>query len=154
MSKQALAEGFSQRLCQAMQNSGFLSTRSKSGVCVQALAKLTQHSRQICRKYLMGQSIPEPEVLIRLAKSLNVSAGWLLFGEELPQNAENIIIHTQLLAYILNHPMNPVRHEKNSKSLQFLSKFIHNISQLHGDQEQLKNIIDITFSSAQDLSII
>lgn len=150
MSKQDLAAGFAQRLCQAMQKAGFQSTRSKFGVSVQALAELCQHSRQICHKYLMGESIPEPTTLVELAKRLNVSAGWLLFGEE-RIDVDNINIHSNLLSYILIHPLNPINKEENSKALLFLNKFIQKISRLHGDQDHLKKIIDLAFSSAQQL---
>ena len=113
MSKQVLAEGFAKRLNFAMQNAGFKSLSSKSGVSIMALTELTKHSRQICRKYLIGKTIPEPEALVKLAKKLNVSPGWLLFGDEANKNEENININSNLLAYILTHPQNPINQTKN-----------------------------------------
>lgn len=150
MSKQVIAAGFATRLHQAMINAGMQSSRSKSGVCIHSLTQLTQHSRQMCRKYLSGEALPEPHILIKLAEALHVSAGWLLFGE-LPNESgkqEQIKINKSLLHYILTHQKNNSLTPNPVTKHHFLLQLIQEISGLEGDETQLKKIIDLAFSSA------
>lgn len=138
--KSAVLTGFAQRLKEAMLSLGHRSTHSKSGVCVQALAVLTGHSRQICRRYLAGEVIPEPQVLVQLASDLNVSAGWLLFGE-LPKKTfsptEAILIRRSLLQDILSQQV---------AQPAFLVRVIDEVSQMSGDEAQLKKVIDLALA--------
>lgn len=150
MIKQGISAGFALRLHQAMLRAGLSSSRSKSGVCIQSLTKLTGHSRQMCRKYLGGEALPEPQLLIKLAQALNVSAGWLLFGEmscAQPQK-DHIQISKPILHYILTHQENPSLYKLDNTQQHFLIQLIQEVSQLEGDEEQLKKIIDLAFSSA------
>ncbi len=81
MEKVDLTQQFAYRLRDAMIAAGFNSQRSTSGVSIHKLAEITGYSVQICRKYLRGEAIPEPLKLVEIAERLNVSAGWLLFGD-------------------------------------------------------------------------
>jgi hypothetical protein len=146
MSKHALSTGFAQRLHQAMISAGFTSTRSKSGVCMHTLTQLTNHSRQICRKYLGGETLPEPHVVIKIATALNVSPGWLLFGDAPVTQTDNICISKSLLHYILTHELTP-SHYQNLQYPYFLMHLIHEITQLQGNELHLKKIIDLAFTS-------
>ena len=138
--KSAILTGFAQRLKDAMLAHGHRSTHSKSGVCIQALTVLTGHSRQICRKYVAGEVIPEPQVLLKLAMDLNISAGWLLFGE-LPKKAfsptEEILIRRSLLETILSQQV---------AQPAFLLRVIEEVSQMPGDEAQLKKVIDLALA--------
>lgn len=150
MLKQGIAAGFALRLHQAMLRAGLSSSRSKSGVCIQSLTTLTHHSRQMCRKYLSGEALPEPQLLIKLAEALDVSAGWLLFGETasaLPHK-DHIQISKPILHYILTHQENPSLFKLDHAQQHFLIQLIQEISKLDGDEAQLKKIIDLAFSSA------
>ncbi len=76
-----LGKQFALRLKDALIAAGFDSQRSPYGVYIQKLATIADCSLQICRKYLKGEVLPEPRKLIIIAQKLNVSPGWLLFGE-------------------------------------------------------------------------
>jgi transcriptional regulator with XRE-family HTH domain len=76
-----LKKEFSARLRLAMLNAGLGLSQSKSGVSLQAMADISECSLKISRRYLSGESIPEPTKLKRIAQKLKISPGWLLFGE-------------------------------------------------------------------------
>ena len=73
---------FGARLKLAMIQKGFSSNRSPYGVDVTRFSEITQHSPQICRKYLKNTALPNKETIMRLSEALDVSPGWLLFGED------------------------------------------------------------------------
>src|SRR5215207_3682155 len=102
MEKVNLTKQFAYRLRDAMLAAGFNSQRSTSGVCIHKLAEITGYSVQICRKYLRGEAIPEPVKLIEIAKKLQVSPGWLLFGDAYNDSCisqEMLTIRRNLLHY-------------------------------------------------------
>ncbi|MCX7116265.1 MAG: helix-turn-helix domain-containing protein [Gammaproteobacteria bacterium] len=140
MSENQVITGFPERLREAMLTAGLHSNRSKSGVCIQDLTKITGYSRQICRKYLEGKTIPEPRALLKLAQALQVNAGWLLFGDGPKQSSpHDIIISKTLLHYVLTSSMQTTHPDA-------LINLIHEISQLPGDEAHLKRIVDLAFS--------
>jgi hypothetical protein len=154
MSKQVISAGFASRLHHAMISAGLQSSRSKSGVCIHSLTQLTQHSRQMCRKYLSGEALPEPHVLIKLAEALHVSPGWLLFGD-LPATMlqkEQIQISKPILHYILTHHHNAALPALNLNQQHFLIQLIQEIGGLEGDEAQLKKIIDLAFASVNQFT--
>ena len=73
---------FGPKLRFAMINNGFNSNRSPYGVDMARHSDITQHSPQICRKYLKNTALPSKETVLRMSEALNVSPGWLLFGED------------------------------------------------------------------------
>lgn len=106
LEKSDLNQKFATRLRDALLAKGYHSSRSPSGVHVQKFADLTGHSLQICRKYLRGQAIPESPKLMEIAAHLEVSPGWLLFGDCHGQShgqANKITINKELLHYIFVH---------------------------------------------------
>lgn len=137
--------GFAQRLRQAMIHSGYGSTRSITGVCIHTLTLFTSHSRQICRKYLKGESLPEPDVVVKIATALNISPGWLLFGDVPSGQPNHIHIHPALLHYILTHELIPSQHHPLYS--QFLMHLIQEVAQLTGEESHLKKVIDLAFTS-------
>lgn len=99
--------GFARRLTQLMKQAHLQSSKSKAGVKVSLLAKVAGCSHQMARRYALGLGLPDIDVTYKIAKWLNVSPGWLLFGEEtlVPNNItqKNLIqIEPDLLEYILN----------------------------------------------------
>lgn len=151
MEKLNLNKQFAFRLREAMLASGFHSKRSVSGVSVHKLVEMTGYSLQICRKYLRGEAIPEPVKLVELAEKLNVSAGWLLFGDARVSSASSkLLISRNLLHYILMK----ARCLYNDAVLEqevpnFLMELIDDVSFINATEEQSKKIIDLAFSSAQ-----
>lgn len=152
MSKKLIMLSFAERLREIMTSAGFRSTRSTSGICIQTLTQITGHSRQICRKYLQGEVLPEPHTLLKLAHALQVSPGWLLFGEGPKTHAQEdkIVISKTLLHYVLTHPENPYQRVRAINDIpDFLAALIQEISVLEGDEAQLKKIVDLALSSAK-----
>jgi transcriptional regulator with XRE-family HTH domain len=156
MEKVDLTKQFAYRLRDAMIAAGFNSQRSTSGVCIHTLAEITGYSLQICRKYLRGEVIPEPVKLVEIAARLQVSPGWLLFGDSHNDsfiNRDKVIISKNLLLYILSQAANlyNVPHLENDVP-GFLLELIKDISQINASEEQSKKIIDLALSSAKHFS--
>jgi transcriptional regulator with XRE-family HTH domain len=153
MDKFDLGKQFSYRLHDAMLAAGYNSERSTSGVCIHKLAEITGYSLQICRKYLKGQAIPEPAKLVDIAEKLQVSPGWLLFGDDLTlqQPGKNkICISKDILHYIFSQAAylyNDYGKENNVPD--FLMDLINDICLINGSEEQTKKIIDLSMSSVK-----
>jgi len=147
-----LAEHFSKRLRDAMLSSGHHATRSSSGVDVHALVEITGYSSQICRKYLRGEAIPEPNKLLEIAHALGTSAGWLLFGEKqdaLEQPEAHLLLKKSLLHYLLTQAAIIYQTEPDNPEVpHFLMALAEDISQISADEAQSKRIIDLALSSA------
>jgi len=147
---------FSQRLIQAMNAAGFTSNRSTVGVDVNRLAEITGYSSVICRKYLKGQAIPEPTKMIDIAQALNVSPGWLLFGDQqICKNVDNtyISINKNLLEYLFNQA-EILYHVGRPKEeiAQFLMELVNDVREISADEVQSKKIIDLAISSVTHFS--
>lgn len=151
MDKTNLCIQFAQRLRDAMLASGHQSHRSTSGVSIHKLSEITGYSVQICRKYLRGEALPEPTKLVEIAQKLQVSPGWLLFGETqnlLQPGEQTIVIRKNLL----NHLLTQAAHLYNNQQMQnnfpdFLMDLINDISQINASEEQSKKIIDLAMTS-------
>lgn len=156
MEKIDLTQQFAERLRDAMISAGYNSQRSTSGVNIHKLAEITGYSAQICRKYLRGQAIPESVKLVEIAAKLNVSPGWLLFGEG-HQNTyyanNNMTISKNLLHYIFAQVSELYGAEHLSDDISdFLLDLTYDISQINANEEQSKKIIDLAMSSARHFS--
>lgn len=142
---------FGLRLRDAMITAGYGSQRSISGVCIEKLAEITGYSVQICRRYLRGEAIPEPSKLAELAKQLNVSPGWLLFGLDQSNNAApepRVIINKKLLHYVLLQAADLFSlHQQREEVTGFIMDLIQNLSQIDASEEQSKKIIQLTLDS-------
>lgn len=152
MEKIDLAKQFAARLYEAMLAAGYTSLRSLTGVDIGKLVEVTGHSPQICRKYLRGEAIPEPVKLAEIASKLNVSAGWLLFGD-LPYVNEmdnKITISKNLLHYIFTHASDLYNAEHSAEERSdFLLDLTRDLSQINTDEEQSKKIIDLALASVK-----
>lgn len=153
MEKVDLIKQFSYRLRDAMIAAGFASSRSTSGVDIHKLVEMTGYSSQICRKYLSGQVIPDPVKLKEIAAKLNVSPGWLLFGDS-HSNTESvdnkITINKTLLHHIFSHVNQLYHAEESSPEVpNFLMELAQDISQIETSDEQSKKIIDLALLSAK-----
>lgn len=152
MNKIQFAEQFSKRLHDAMHAAGHHAARSSSGVDIHALVKITGYSSQICRKYLRGEAIPEPNKLQEIAQALDTTAGWLLFGEAQtpftpPEN--HVMLNKTLLHYLLTQAAPLYQTEPDNPEVPaFLTSLADNISQIAADETQSKHIIDLALSSA------
>jgi transcriptional regulator with XRE-family HTH domain len=153
MEKVDLTKQFAYRLRDAMIAAGFNSQRSTSGVCIHKLSEITGYSLQICRKYLRGEAIPEPLKLVEIAAKLNVSPGWLLFGES--HNDQNItqnkiLISKILLRYIFTKAASLYNGALGEQEVtDFLMELAHDVSMINANEEQSKKIIDLALASVK-----
>lgn len=158
MEKIDLVEQFASRLKSSLIDANYRSSRSPSGVDINKFAQMAGYSTQICRKYLRGKAIPEPNKLAEIAEKLNVSPGWLLFGDSHAKstNEENkITINKDLLHYIFTHAnlLYTNEHAKKEVLPSFLLELTNNVSQIQADNEQSKKIIDLALFSVQHFNL-
>lgn len=152
MEKADLAKQFAARLHEAMLATGYTSQRSLTGVDIGKLVEVTGNSPQICRKYLRGQAIPEPVKLAEIASKLNVSPGWLLFGDPECVSAldHKITISKNLLHYIFTHASELYNAEHSAdERADFLLDLTRDVSQINTNEEQSKKIIDLALASVK-----
>ena len=156
MEKVDLTKQFAYRLRDAMINAGFNSERSISGVSIHKLAEITGYSLQICRKYLRGEALPEPIKLLEIASKLEVSAGWLLFGEahsDENKEQDKLILSKNLLHYIFTKASNLYNNKKIEKEIpDFLIELVKDLSLINANEEQSKKIIDLAIASVNHFS--
>lgn len=155
MEKGKLIQQFADRLRISLIDAGYGSKRSLYGVNINRFAAMTGYSPQICRRYLRGEAIPEPNKLAEIANELKVSPGWLLFGDCHSSHADEenkITISKDLLHYIFTHVNNLYTKENTEKDI--LSKFLldltNNVSQINADNEQSKKLIDLAMFSVKN----
>ncbi len=141
-----------------MRKEGYSSNRSKAGVSINQLSKVAGVSYQMARKYALGMALPEYHVLPKIAKWLNVSPGWLLYGEQeiiepIPKSPTAIEIESELLKYILHKCaflFLPMR--EADKIISFIVSVIYDASHIDADNKTLLKIIDLMLSSAAQLN--
>jgi hypothetical protein len=158
MSKNRLTAAFAERLRTSLINAGYASKRSATGVDVRRFAKLIAYSPQICRKYLKGEAIPEAQKLHELATKLNVSPGWLMFGEshaKLEYQENKITINRDLLYHLFMHISELCKPSSASDYLpEFLLEITEDLQSLETSEEQSKKMISLAFSPLKHLSKI
>ena len=91
--------------------------------------------------------------MTEIAAKLNVSPGWLLFGDSHRDTYyanNNITISQNLLHYIFTHiyELYDVG-QPNDDLSDFLLELTRDISQINANEEQSKKIIDLALSSAR-----
>ena len=142
-------KNFSLRLINAMIAKGHIASRSPSGICMKSLSEFANASEQICRRYIRGEALPDYEKIINLAKQLDISPGWLLFGEEQINLSKNRELEEHLLHYILKHShcLYPVSKNGNSDYADFVLGLFKEVYSIETSQDNLLKIIDIAISS-------
>lgn len=156
MEKVDLTKQFAYRLRDALIAAGFNSQRSTSGVNIHKLAEITGYSPQICRKYLRGDALPEPTKLVEIATQLQVSPGWLLFGDmnsDNPVSSDKLTISKTLIRYIFERAYTLYNSGRTEFEIaDFLMDLAHDVSQINATDAQSKKIIDLALSSATHFS--
>lgn len=154
MEREHFVYGFARRLTMLMKQANLISSVSKAGVKISALAKICGCSHQMARRYVLGEALPEIDVTYKIAKWLRVSPGWLLFGEdtEVPNNInqKNLIqIEPDLFEYILTKSTVLFELTKDTKELvHFIMDSVNDATHIKADKEELMKIIDISVNSA------
>lgn len=154
MEREIFVKNFGLRLLDLMQQADLKSEKSKAKVKVTKLAEISQCSVQMARKYVMGEALPDVNTIYKIARWLNVSPGWLLFGEEskLPDNISQknlVIIENDLLKHILAKSINLVKYVKDTNELvNFITDVINDTTQIEANEETILKLIDISINSA------
>lgn len=152
--RKSLLEAFSKRLRHLLVQKGFGSTRSVTGVNISELARVTGCSKTMCQRYCANEALPDPEIIARIAKWLNVSSGWLLFGDSPTHFTDTktigiISIDRELLQYILSRVMNLCRKENIDETVDFAIETVEEICRLSADRETIFRVVDMIVSSAE-----
>ena len=133
---------FGARLQLAMIQKGFSSNRSPYGVDVTHLSKITQHSPQICRKYLKNTALPSFDTIMRLSEALDVSPGWLLFGEETSRHKDLVSLSTALLRCVIEEGLAMQNHFKSNHDFaDFLMHIVETIQKFDLPDLEIRQII-------------
>ncbi len=160
MQRADFLQSFSKRLSSVLQKEGYSSKRSRAGVEINKLADVAGVSYQMARKYVLGMALPEYHIIPKIARWLNVSSSWLLFGEKEPIKPEHksssmIEIESDLLKYILFKCtiLFPPTSDSD-KIINFIVNVIYDASHINADKKTIIKIIDMMLSSAIQLSKI
>ena len=139
---------FSNRLIEAMKASGHTASRSPSGICITTLAKFAGASEQICRRYIRGDGLPDYEKVVNIAACLNVSPGWLLFGEQQPADQVKPI-DDDTMCYLLNESYIAFNNEtENTDDFgSFVLELTRDVREINTSKEILHKIIDMAVGS-------
>lgn len=136
-----------------MQATGLGTSRSKAGVKINKLAEISGCSHQMARRYVLGEALPDIGVTYKIAKWLNVSPGWLLYGEEgeIPHNvgqANLIQIEPKLLEYILTRcsALFDITNDKH-EVISYIMDIIHDAIRIEADQKEILKVIDMSINS-------
>lgn len=141
-----IAKQFAMRLRESMISSGFASSSTVSGVNLSKLSEITGCSMQICRKYVQGNAMPGYSKLIKLAKSLNVSPGWLTFGDEISHSREQeplISIKEESLHYILKEASHLREHLNKIDYADYLITLIKSVVSLDCSVDLTSKVINL-----------
>lgn len=145
-------QSFAHRLISAMKRAGYTKPRAAHGISIQVLANLMTVSEQICRRYLRGDALPDYEKVINIAAILNVSPGWLLFGDQpnMPTTENNTLhINEELLHYILekSFALYLLAGDNSNDFSNFVLALLKDVSAIDANHDTLKKIIDLAVSS-------
>lgn len=138
---------FSNRLIGAMKSKDYITSRASSGICIETLARIAGASEQICRRYVRGDALPDYEKIKNIARSLNISPGWLLFGEEstsIPKQVDDDLLH-----YILkkSHKLYQEETDDTNDYADFVSGLIRQVREIDTSKENLYKIIKLAIGS-------
>ena len=154
MKKNDFIQEFACRLTKIICEKGYGTSRSKAGVDIKQLAKISGCSYQMARKYALGQVLPDIPVIITIAQWLGTSPSMLLFGENdaltTKRNSDNTIeIDFVTLKYILNKSIPLLYLSSDSQNvINFIVDTVYDAAHLHVDTQTIFKIIDMMISSA------
>lgn len=145
--KQLLA-AFANRLVDVLKAKGHLSDVAVSGVKTKVIAEKLACSIQIARRYTLGEAFPEIEQLIKLANWLDVSPGWLLFGEEKKSENQNEKLSAEILRHVLLQ-LGPFWSEVTCQKdlVEFVIELVYDASHLKADKKTIFKMLDIAMMS-------
>ncbi|EHL30529.1 hypothetical protein LDG_7481 [Legionella drancourtii LLAP12] len=107
----------------------------------------------MARRYVLGEALPDIDITLKIAKWLDISPGWLLFGDEskIPNNInENNLIHIDhdLLEYILLKSAQLFLVTDDLKELvSFIMDIVDDTTHIEADKKSILKIVDISVNS-------
>ena len=154
MDRTKFTQHFACKLTQLMRDKGYESTRSKAGIDIDKLAKISGCSYQMARKYALGLALPELPVIIKIADWLDTTPSLFLFDEVNSSSTKHksstlIEIEPILLKYILSKSSVLFSLSNDTDSIiNFIVETISDASHLDVDTKTIHKIIDMMVSSA------
>lgn len=137
-----------------MKHAGFASSVAKAGVKTKKLAEISSCSEQMARRYVLGESLPNIDIIYKIAAWLSISPGWLVFGDHNPNSMQNdsrkfVKIELDILEYVLVQSYQLVMITKDvSKVTALIMDVIHNVIQIQADKAIIMQIIDTYVQAA------
>lgn len=153
MERAQLLKNFSERLTHTLKENGQAAPRTKPGVDLVVVSELANCSIQMARRYITGSALPDIAIIVKMAKGLNVSPGWLLFGEEHHQSMssshENLNINIDVLRAVLLKGSELFAISDNyEKWVSFIIKIIQDVTEVDTNNDNLLKIISVSINSA------
>lgn len=159
MNRTEFIKKFSKRLKVSMHNKGYTSHRSKEKIEITELANIAGCSYQMARRYALGEALPEMNILYKIALHLDVSPGWLLFGEKeikAPDSKATPVIEIEkdILSYILNKctPFFYLEKQSNEIIVSYIMDIVYDASHLNTDKKTILKIVDMMVNSTLKLN--
>lgn len=113
--KDQASAAFAERLCAAMRNRGFVSSSSRSGVDVAALAKVAGTTYEMARRYAEGAAVPRADKLDLVARWLGLPPAALLWGHA-PTDAVDKEVLERCVAVVLEAQQKTGKSISNEKA--------------------------------------
>ncbi|MBY0545061.1 MAG: helix-turn-helix domain-containing protein [Gammaproteobacteria bacterium] len=147
-----LAQAFAERLVGLLQAKGLSSRNARGGVVLQPLAKIAGCSVQMARKYTLGLSLPDYLSLERIARWLEVSPAWLIYGENIVVNTDiesQISLDKSTLSYLLQSIFTTFFTKSDKAGLvDFVIDIMTDLAHVKTDTATIHKMIDMAISSA------
>ena len=150
-----LLRSFSKRLTEILVAKGYASQREDATVRVKELSIAADCSYQMARKYVLGTAFPDYGSVQKIASWLNVSPGWLLFGEGEKSNNSNLLKNTITLdkgtvEYIFTK-LSPlwVNCFDPDEMVKFAVDIFYDASHIKAEKEMIFKVIDVAIGSAK-----
>lgn len=141
----AFYEGFVKRLNYSLQEKGLTSDRARSGVRIKDLAKVAGCSTQMANRYVNGEAMPDHMALKAIADWLEVSTGWLVYGETspLPKNqSSKIIFDIESFQYVLNQILSLYISKSVPEITEFITITLNEIHSMNCDRKVMMQRVD------------
>ncbi|MFZ9036128.1 MAG: helix-turn-helix domain-containing protein [Francisellaceae bacterium] len=154
MERTTLLASFSRRLVERMIKKGYGSCASKAKVTIKELAEVAECTPQMARRYALGEAFPDAVTIYHIAKWLDISPGWLLYGEEGDKNTKFKKLDKNMIDYLIAKSAHLLTGGLNNQKevLKFIFDLAYGISKMDISDEMIKKMIDLSIKSAECFS--
>lgn len=146
--RKKLTRDFSVRLVEALKKRGYASSVAASGVKTKEMAKRLGCSIQMARRYVMGEALPELAALLVLAKWLEMSPAYLLFGSEGSATSSATLPASAIWRYVLRQ-LAPYwqQIDRHDEVIEFVIELVYDASHLVTEKTMLYKILDVALKA-------